>query len=400
MNRPISALALLVVPLAALSQDPWPKRIDADMKAGYALLDKGKANEAAQKFNAAMEGDPLSSWPYSGMAELYLMASQHTAQEHVVEYRGKAEQFALDALERNDLDFHATNVLTQLRGGSMASRHQPKPEAEASFNEAEKLFNAGKFTEAVPLYQQALNQDPGFTNAALYLGDAWFRQDAFDKAELFFRKATELEPNYARAWRFLGDCYGRMDRLKDAEHAALGAIAADPGDFTAWARLRQVREATSKPKLNRYTWPKVQVPEVSRDTKGKDGVSVSLSVPPGDRPEDHAAMNYQLVRMLGSALAAQGSDSAKPGGNDSPCRAELSAWTSALELLDSVAKEKKKEPKDKAWLQLRAIKQAGELEAALLLLQYREAYRPEFEAWKKAHPGGVESFIDTWQLRP
>lgn len=62
-------------------------RVDQLLKEGRALLGKGKANEAARKYQEAMAVDPKSSWPVSAMADLYHRASEATRPEHVEEYR-------------------------------------------------------------------------------------------------------------------------------------------------------------------------------------------------------------------------------------------------------------------------------------------------------------------------
>ena len=37
---------------------------------------------------------------------------------------------------------------------------------------------------------------------------------------------------------------------------------------------------------------------------------------------------------------------------------------------------------------------------ALLLLQFKPAYRPDLEAWKTAHPQGVRQFVNTAHVMP
>ena len=43
---------------------------------------------------------------------------------------------------------------------------------------------------------------------------------------------------------------------------------------------------------------------------------------------------------------------------------------------------------------------AAELEEAIFLLLYKEAYRPDFEAWKTAHPQAIPDFAEKWRLMP
>jgi hypothetical protein len=42
----------------------------------------------------------------------------------------------------------------------------------------------------------------------------------------------------------------------------------------------------------------------------------------------------------------------------------------------------------------------GQLEPAILILMFRQSYRPALEAWGAAHPRGVKEFIDRYGLRP
>ena len=78
---------------------------------------------------------------------------------------------------------------------------------------------------------------------------------------------------------------------------------------------------------------------------------------------------------------------------------ELEAWRRAM----SVAAEmdQKGNPlSDPALAAMLKLDRAGELAPALLILTYRESYRPDWESWKQAHPTGLAAFIDTYGLRP
>lgn len=386
----IALIMLSVLTLAA--QGPFDGKSGPMVKAGYELLDKGQFNEAAAKFQEAMKADPKASYPLSGLAKLFYEASQHTDASHQAEYRGKALNLAHDAFDLNDLDFIASEVLLKADGGSTGSSYRPKPEAVEAFNAAETAFQQQKWDEAVSGYQKALSLDPAFTDAALYLGDTYFSQKEYDKAEPWFRKATEMEPRYARAWRFLTDCYGHLGRMNEAMAADFGAIAAQPNDYTAWGRLRQVYEGQQKVALVRFHWPTVNESQVKEDKSGS--IQLFLSAPGSDDSAEGDAMSaFTLVSGLARVPG-------KDGAKASELHVRAQAWEAAMERYESALKEKKVSPKDATWAQLLSFYKTDQLEPALMVLQFREAYRPDFEAWKAAHPKGVQAFIEQWHLRP
>ena len=55
---------------------------------------------------------------------------------------------------------------------------------------------------------------------------------------------------------------------------------------------------------------------------------------------------------------------------------------------------------DPALLAMQGLARDGQLEPAIFVLLYKESYRPEYERWLAAHPGGVKAFIDRYGLRP
>jgi tetratricopeptide (TPR) repeat protein len=383
----------LLVFLAALvlhAQGPFDGKSGPLVKAAYQLLDKGQYNEAAAKFEEAAKTDPKASYPLSGLAKLFFSASQRTDGNHQAEYRSKAMELARQALELNDLDFVANEVLLNADGASADSEHKPKPDAMEAFNAAEEAFRAEKWDEAAAGYQKALTFDPAFTDAALYLGDVYFRQQQYEKAEPWFRKATQLEPRYSRAWRFLTDCYGHMGRVGDAMAADFGAIAAQPDDYTAWGRLRQVYEAQTKIALIRFRWPATNDSQVSADSSGE--VTIGIPDPKADDTPEGAALN---VFTLLDGLTKAASDEKR-----SELMRQVEVWDGTLEAYERALDEKKAAPKDAAWAQLLAFHKSDQLKAALFLLRFHESYRLDFEAWKMANPKGVQAFIEQWHLRP
>ena len=49
---------------------------------------------------------------------------------------------------------------------------------------------------------------------------------------------------------------------------------------------------------------------------------------------------------------------------------------------------------------MQALAKDGQLEPAILLLMFRQSYRPALNAWLGANTGGVKGFIDRYGLQP
>lgn len=374
------------------------QEVDRRIEAGRALLSAGKPNEAIAKYQEAAKLDPKSSWPVSALAELFLRVSKATSPEHVEEYRQNAATLADQAITLNDLDYVATSVLGELNGTPKESRHIPVPEARKAFEEAEAKFGKQQYEAAIEDYARAIKLDPAYTDAVLYQGDCYFMLERFREAEIRYRRATALEPTYARAWRFLFDCLLKQRLWDDLEMTGREAIAAEPDDFTAWGRLRQARDAREKKGLKRFVWPNIG--RVKPGANGK-GVEIQVAMPEGDTKSLDGAL---ALSVLMTRAAALGNDSKtlKELGLDTlnAFQRELKAWTMALDVLESHMGNGKAPTVDPAWLQLRDMKRANHLEAGLFLLAFKPEYRPDFEAWKRKNPNGVEAFIEMFGLRP
>ena len=84
----------------------------------------------------------------------------------------------------------------------------------------------------------------------------------------------------------------------------------------------------------------------------------------------------------------------------SPFALELAALRTAFQVDAELEAKGARAFVDPALTALRKLAADGQLEPAILLLMYRESYRPEFEAWKLAHPNGIRLFVVTYGLRP
>ncbi|MNY70799.1 hypothetical protein D3C86_2090050 [compost metagenome] len=84
----------------------------------------------------------------------------------------------------------------------------------------------------------------------------------------------------------------------------------------------------------------------------------------------------------------------------SPFAQEQAGWSTALKVAGELQEKGAPPLASPVLLALRGLKTPADVDAAIMLLMYREAYRPEFEAWKKARPDGTSEFVAAHRLMP
>jgi len=379
LPRAILAFALLL-PMAASAQlYMGNEQSEALRKEGEAFEQQDQLKEAMARYAAAFAADRKASLPVARMAYLYLRLSQAAQDGKAEAYRGEASKAALTAINIDGNNTLAMEVLRQLDDPQPQARYQPGKASHAAMQEGEALFHAKKYPEAIAQYQQALALDARNVDAIVYLGDCYFAQGDYLKAEKIFLQATQSEPLLGIAWRFLFDTQMRLSKLKDAETSALGAIAARPSELPSWLRMGQLHAAWGQ-KLARLRL----VPR-ARLVAGTRNIEMDTDQ---ETPDSAAWLAYAM---------AQATESIKPG-KASPFEQELAAWTTAVLIIQELGTAARL--KDEGLRQMIKFHEAGQLKAALFALRYREAWRPDFEAWKKAEPDGLKKFIDTFHIGP
>jgi cytochrome c-type biogenesis protein CcmH/NrfG len=103
---------------------------------------------------------------------------------------------------------------------------------------ANKLYDAGRYSEAIPYYQQALTNDPKNVNVSTDLGTAMFYAGRADEALVQLQKSLAIDPNHAQTLFNIGIVKrdGKNDK-KGAVEAWERLLASSPG-YPEAARVR------------------------------------------------------------------------------------------------------------------------------------------------------------------
>ena len=92
------------------------------------------------------------------------------------------------------------------------------------FNKAENAFGEKNYADAIKYYSKALEEEPQFYKAGLYLGDVYYLQEDYGKAAQYFREASRKHPNQLEPRKYLVDALSKMNKYDEALAASLDAI--------------------------------------------------------------------------------------------------------------------------------------------------------------------------------
>ncbi|WP_264535123.1 tetratricopeptide repeat protein [Flavobacterium sp. N1736] len=120
--------------------------------------------------------------------------------------------------------------------------------SQSNFDKAEKLFQAKKYQEAQPLFEEVLKSKPLDIKTMDYLGEIEAHQKSWVKAAEYFKKLKELRPTTADYFYKYGGCLAmravEVNRLKalgmvgEMKESFEKAIILDPKHIPArWALI-------------------------------------------------------------------------------------------------------------------------------------------------------------------
>ncbi len=107
------------------------------------------------------------------------------------------------------------------------------------FYDAESEFENKNYEKAARLYSRAVEVQPDFYKASMYLGDAYFYLGYYEKAHTYFEEAVKKFPTLLEPRKYLMDTYLKMNLYKEAAEEALKALMIYP-DYTLYDKYSDV----------------------------------------------------------------------------------------------------------------------------------------------------------------
>ena len=353
------------------------------------LEGRARYQEALTKYKAAEQADPTASIPLSLAAGLVLKLSTVAPQDKAPQLRDMARALAERATLLAADDPVAQEVLRMLDDPTPPPLHPPNARAAKLMAEGEAAFARQDIKAALAKYEATMLADPQYSSAWVAAGNCHYVQRDWKGAEALFRQATLIEPHNSQAWRYLSDALFYQDKRGAAEAMLYKAIEADPSQRPNWSKLARYRAGAGLPLKALGLRRGVRV---AQNADGKYVISLD-SQTDAEKTPDHA---FRLALGMTEVALRTGDK----GKRKSAFEIELETWRQALKIADEAEANSGEGILDPGLLQVRALAREGQLEPAILLLMFRQAYRPALEAWMAANPGGVKYFIDRYCVMP
>ena len=196
--------------------------------------------KAMQKQVAGMENPLVEAGSYSSGARV-VFRHDGMAVEPI------AGQFVMDFSPRD-------NVVSAPSAGRITKIPDPR-DAEQMFARGIALEeDPGTQQEAIALYEQVLQLEPGHAAAHINLGTIYYNRQDYARAEEHYRKAVEVDPRYALAYFDLGNVLDETGRVGEAIKTYEAALVLAPTYADAHYNLALAYEKLKQPRRALRHW--------------------------------------------------------------------------------------------------------------------------------------------------
>jgi tetratricopeptide (TPR) repeat protein len=397
---PVVAVLALVGPLSAQTTPPTPApapgetapKTDPVREQAVNLYKQGKMVEAMPLFEnlCTLYPKDMAMWEDWGMTSLGYSQTLPDANQRK-KARALARSRLMKAKELGDNSNLLQILLAEVPEDGGEGTYSPTKEVNDIMQRAEADFSRGDYDKARDGYLHALLLEPKNYDAALFMGDVYFKQHINGSAGEWFARAVEIDPNRETAYRYWGDALSAMGKRAEAREKYIQAILADPYNNRGWIGLNQWAQRT-KVALN---WVRLQ--DKSAVTQ-KDDTHINITIDPSSMgkndPGGSAWMMYGMERALW-----HGDKFKKEFPNESAYRRTLREEADCLHLMVTVMTEqkdfeKKKKDMDPALVQLVKIDQSGFLEPFALLNRADKEIAQDYAPYRDVHRDTIYRYFD------
>ena len=363
---------------------------DPERSQAQELYDQGKFVAAMPLFEKLVAEHPddyvvKERWAWC----LFEYSATLTDSEQIKKARIHARTLAVQANALGD-DSQINELLRNLSDGSSSPSFSDRKEVDEAIKAAEADFARGDLDKARQGYLRALLLDPNNYDAALFIGDVYFKQHVYGSAGEWFSRAIQINPNRETAYRYWGDALVALDKQDAARTKFIEAIVADPYNPTAWVGM------TNWLKRNKLGLNNVRLKDrVAISQTGDKNVNVTLDSSLGkDDPDGSAWFTYSLGRV-----SWRNERFRKEFPAEQNYRRTLREETDSLTLMITVLKEQKDYENqlkvlDPSLQSLIKIQEAGLLEPFVLINRADAEIAKDYEPYRAEHRDNLLRYFD------
>lgn len=387
-------MAVTLAVTSAWAQDlPAPKD-DPARGAAFEAYDAGKMVEALPQLEALAAKYPTDivikeRWAFSTL----LYAATLNDPEQRKKARVRARAIALEAQKLGDNSQLLMSALEVPEDGS-EGLFSKTPEVDAAMRSAEANFARGEYDKARDGYIQVLLLEPTNYDAALFVGDVYFRQHVQGSAGEWFARAVQIDPNREAAYRYWADSLLAFGKNTEAWLKFIDAIVAELCRQSAWDGAQKWAH------LNKTELHLLRLEDKAQVRRQDDrNINITLDNSAFAKKNDLNGLawtSYGLTRVLW-----QGDRFKKEFPNEPKYRRTMKEEVDCLHSMLAVLKEQKHFDKKKAGLppsllELIKIDDAGLLEPFVLISRADNDIAQDYPAYRDANREKVRVYLDTF----
>jgi tetratricopeptide (TPR) repeat protein len=372
--------------------DEKPQKDDPDRQQAIDLYKQGKFVDAMPLFEKLVVDHPTDaglreSWAWCVMANSRTFSDPELRKKA----RVRARNIALEAKKLGD-NSQILQVILDLPEDGSEPNFSDRREVDDTMKAAEADFVRGDFDKARAGYERALLLDPKNYDAALFIGDVYFKQQVFGSAGEWFAQAIKIDPNRETAYRYWGDSLAALGRDDEARAKYIEAVVADPYNRNSSVGLSNWLQHH---KLALNTVQLKDEAAVSRKDDKNINITLDSSLGKND-PNGPAWTMYALNRALWN-----GDKFKQEFPNEPKYRRTLKEEADCLTVMLSVLKEqkdykKKQKNLDPALQSLIKIQEAGLVEPFVLFSRMDADIAKDYVPYRDAHRENVRRYLDEY----
>ncbi len=222
-------------------EDGKAPQSDPDRKQALGYIDSGKMAQAMPLFEKLCSEYPKDPGLWEGWGMATLGYSQTLADPDLrKKARARARTFLVKARDMGDNSNLIQILLEMIPEDGGEGTFSPRKEVDDAMQKAEADFVRADYEKARTGYLRVLLLDPKNYEAALFMGDVYFKEHNNTSAGEWYARAIEIDPNRETAYRYWGDALWASGKKAESREKFIQAVIADPyGGNRPWIGLKQ-----------------------------------------------------------------------------------------------------------------------------------------------------------------
>ncbi len=305
--KPVIAVLLAAITLGAKAQTAdLEKKIAKSEK----LVESGKYEDAEKLMMGALSKYPYSyeGWNALSTAQLYIYEQKQQSDKSFAGFKITATNAEGKDISNDSTVQTLKNMLESYKPSDSYKRHilntgrvatcmyrgavtpavliriyyvdsaiaAPKPDANKQFNLAEKEFQSRNYTAAANYYKKAIELDPNFYKAKLYLGDVYYATKRYNLAITEFKEAVNTRPDLIEPRKYLIDALAKSDQYEQAFAESVEGMMVYP-DVSLMVMVEDAAQYAGNSNYSLH-WVQRGVLPNSKTAKGLDEVDMPLKI--------------------------------------------------------------------------------------------------------------------------